>query len=233
MEELSGPLKALSLSELFKKRKTSKVLADIHAPLEPQNLKVDVVDFLLEAAHWAPFHKPAHESYLQGELNSIVPWRFHMLDAANCRALLETLKEWSQHDSSWLKGKVPSMLAAASAMFQVAWLPNPSKTQSTGAFEATVQNMEIIAAASTAIQNLLLAASAQGLPNYWASGSNLLREEVFDYLCIDKREVVLGAIFLFPADTSGLAVHEGAWRHKRGDIKDWARVVNLSDNVKH
>jgi len=202
MSDLSKDLKAQQFADLVKERKTIKQLADIHSPLAPNDLNDTVIGFLLEAAHWAPFHKPAHDSHLSEKLDSIVPWRCHMLNATACRSLLQTLKDWSSDDQTWLKGKVPSMLASASSLFIVTCLVNPSEG-SEALFEPSFQNMEIIAAASAAIQNLLLAAT------------------------FSKKEIILGAIFLFNP-TNDVSKHEGAWRHKRGETSSWARFIQPS-----
>ncbi len=60
--------------------------------------------------------------------------------------------------------------------------------------------MEHIAAASAAIQNLLLAATARGISNYWSSGGVLRSAQVFQQLGIPRQQILLGAIFLFPSE---------------------------------
>ncbi len=216
---------------IIKERKTEKILASLDAPLKADHNLAKLAQELLELAAWAPFHKPAHESHRQAELNSVVPWRIYVLEAKDCRSLLETLKSWAKDDPKWLDGKIPSLIAAADLLFQVTWLPNPAKAESETLFEGDKDNMELIAAASSAVQNLLLGATARNLPNYWASGGQLLRPEIFDYLGIAKEEIVLGSIFVFPEESRTLGsvkVATGAWRDKRGELKDWSKKVNLS-----
>ena len=136
----------------------------------------EVVDRLLELAGWAPFHRPCDRSHVESEgPGSIVPWRFHAIDAAGCRALREALLEREA-------GKIPAMLAAADALIQVTWLPTPGAVPEGAAFAPTHENMEHIAAASAAVQNLLVAATADGFASYWSSGGILRREEIFRWL---------------------------------------------------
>ena len=67
-------------------------------------------------------------------------------------------------------------------------------------FAATLANMEHIAAAAAAIENLLLAATARGVSNYWSSGGVLRSQIVRQLLAIPPAEIVLGAIFFFPKE---------------------------------
>ena len=219
-----------TVQKTIKTRKTEKVLASVNKPLKANPDLGSLADELLELAHWAPFHKPAHDSHRQAEFSSIVPWRIYVLEAADCRKLLETLKTWAKDDPSWLSGKIPKLLAAADLLFQVTWLANPDQTESSSLFEGNKENMEHIAATSSAIQNLLLGATALNLPNYWASGGLLLRPEIFDYLGIAKTEIVLGSIFIFPEETRALesvSISTGAWRGKQGEISDWSKKIKL------
>ena len=119
-------------------------------------------------------------------------------------------------------------------MIQTPWLPNPSSQPLAEGqlFEPTLANMEHIAAASSAIQNLLLAATAEGIPNYWSSGGALLREaSAYETLGIPPGEILLGSIFLFPSDISSLpsSVEVGGskLRDQRSPVSAWSRWVEL------
>lgn len=210
-------------------RKTEKALCDIERPLEAKSQSA-LAQELLELAHWAPFHKPAHETHRQTDLNSVVPWRMYVLEAQDCRKLLSTFKEWSKDDPSWLEGKIPNLLASADLLFQVTWLPNPKQTENQNAFEGTKDNMEHIAAAASAVQNILIGATAKGLPNYWASGGLLLRPEIFKLLGISQEEMVLGSIFIFPkhlGNKEQVKIVPGSWREKRGPIASWSKKLDI------
>jgi nitroreductase len=203
---------------VIRDRRTVKVLAD--APFPVQEAR-QVVEELVAAAGWAPFHRVAARVHTDGALTSIVPWRFHLLDADGCRALRQALLDRGD------KSKVPRMLASATALIQATWLPNPAKGEHTGLFEATEENLEHIAAAGAAVQNLLLAATARGIPNYWASGGALRGADAFRWMGIPAREILLGAIFLFPADPRDAEVSAGSHRDNRGAPADWSRWVDL------
>lgn len=204
---------------VIRERRTSKVLAD--APLPTTDAR-ETVEALVATAGWAPFHRVAARVHQEsGALASIVPWRFYLLDAPACRALRQALLERGN------TSKVPRMLAAATAQVQATWLPNPPKGPVTGLFEATEENMEHVAAAGAAVQNLLLAATARGIPSYWSSGGALRGPEAFGWMGIPAGEILLGSLFLFPADTGGAEVSPGSHRDRRGAPADWARWVEL------
>ncbi|MEZ4605780.1 MAG: nitroreductase family protein [Deinococcales bacterium] len=222
------------IDQIIQARKTEKVLANVQAPLAVSDT-LDITSLLM-AASWAPFHKPAHESHRinrQDDLKALMPWRCYHLKAQSCRSLLERLKTWSKDDPSWMNGKIPSMLASADALLIVTFLPNPSSKplEAPQLFEASKDNMEHIAAASAAIQNLLLAATARGIANYWSSGGNtLLRSEIYQLLEIPSQEILLGAIFLFPqqVQNDAVTIEGGSWRNERGELGDWSKGINLS-----
>ena len=174
---------------------------------------------MLADAAWAPFHYPSDKSH-RGVLESPVPWRFYKVDSAGCRKLMQAL---SAPDSG--AGKITAMLAAADALIQVTWLPDSSAdpTLATGpAFEGTQRNMEHIAAASAAVQSLLLLATGHGFKTYWSSGGVLRNQDVFNKLGIPLREKLLGSVFLFPQDVGNAEIKPGSWRDKRGVVSDWS-----------
>jgi len=204
---------------LFQQRRTSKAMADEPWPC-PEQI-TEPLRPILEAASWAPFHKPVAKEYRNAEQDGIEPWRCHVLDAKQCRKLRQRLLDAG--DAT----KIPKMLAVADYLIQVTWLPEPTREESDLLFDPSIQNMEHIAAASAAIQNMLLAATARGIPNYWSSGGGLRSPEVFEMLGISKREMLLGSVFLFPKDLEGALVKGGALRHSRSEISKWCRQVTL------
>jgi nitroreductase len=204
---------------VIRERRTTKVLAD--EPLPAAGAR-ETAEALVATAGWAPFHRVAARVHQEsGALTSIVPWRFYLVDADGCRALRQALLERGD------KSKIPRMLAAATALIQATWLPNPAKGPVAGLFEATEENMEHVAAAGAAVQNLLLAATARGIRNYWSSGSALRTPEAFGWMGIPAGEILLGSIFLFPTDTGDAEVNAGSHRDRRGAPTDWARWVAL------
>ncbi len=208
------------VDQAIRGRQTIKVFAenDNDESLDPQTLNE-----LLEIAGWAPFHRKANANHLLGELNSPVPWRFYVLPKQQCINVRQILLD--RNDS----GKLPQMLAAATTVINVTWLPNPSNIpNSTGQlFEGNIGNMEHIAAAASAIQNLLVAATARGINTYWSSGGALRKPEMFDILEIPGAEILLGSVFFFPTDVETFDHVPGKLRSDRGQPESWSRQISL------
>jgi len=225
------------MKQTIKIRSTLKVMVDETAPWPcPAGNGRELLVELMDYGSWAPFHYECHSSHRQGPQDSPVPWRFHALDTPTCRELLRRLREQEIQT-----GKIGGMLAAATGMIMATWLPDPvsSKDLAEGSangvtppefqsFAPTLRNMEHIAAASAAIQNVLLVATENQLHNYWSSGGKLRSEQVYEWLEIPKNQVLLGAIFVFPQQTSGAVTKTGAWRNKRGERSRWSRGVVLT-----
>lgn len=209
------------LAAVMRARRTDKVLGDPTAPSIPAGPDRASLDALLAAASTAPMHYPAALSHRGPErgMTSVAPYRARKLDAAGCRALLGWIRR-SQIDS----GKVADMLAAAAALIQVSWLPEPpaAPLDEGVLFEASQTNMEHIAAASAFIQNLLLLGTEAGWRTYWSSGGALRGPEIFARLAIPKDQILLGAVFLFPQEVGDARVIPGKWRDQRGDVADWS-----------
>jgi nitroreductase len=207
------------VDDVIRGRRTTRVLADEPFPVDDLR---EVVEELAATAGWAPFHRVAARVHQEsGALTSIVPWRFYLVDAAACRTLRQALLERGD------KGKIPRMLATARALVLATWLPNPPRGPITGLFEATEENMEHVAAAGAAVQNLLLAATARGIPSYWSSAGPLRGPEAFGWMGIPAGEILLGGIFLFPTDPAGAEVNPGSHRDRRGEPSDWTRWVEV------
>ena len=199
-------------------RRTTKVFANENAL---RSLDKETLMELIEVAGWAPFHRRADDSHRQQEHDSSVPWRFYVLPKSQCMIVRDYLLQRND------QGKLPQMLAAASALINVTWLPNPSANSgdTEQLFDPTIGNMEHIAAASAAIQNLLIAATARGIPTYWSSGGAFRKPELFELLNISKSEVLLGSIFLFPDNLHDFEHVPGKLRDERGDTKSWVRWI--------
>lgn len=208
-----------AVDQVIRARRTLKMLAS--EPLG-QNLNRAEVDAIIAAAGYAPFHKPSAKEH-RDTLTSFQPWRCHALDHKACCELRERLIDAG--DTT----KLPAMLAAARALIQITWLPNPPKERTGQLFDPTLENMEHLAAASAAAQNILLAATARGIENYWSSGGALRDPDVFELLGISRQEILLGAIFLFPseADAPTAETKPGKLHDKRGPQDSWARWVKL------
>jgi nitroreductase len=208
------------VDRVIRSRKTLKVLAD-----GPKRFFLDqaVVESLLEAAGWAPFHRPAAKQHCEsGDLTSKVPWRFYVLDGTNCKSLRDILL--TSGDTT----KIPALLATATNLIQVTWLPNKKQDDEDRLFDPSLENMEHIAAASAAIQNLLIAATAREIQTYWSSGGGLRKPETMARLGVPEGEILLGSIFLFGPLLPDCETAPGKLREQRGKVDTWAKWVEVS-----
>jgi nitroreductase len=210
------------MKQTIRQRRTLKVLADEKEPWPPAGQESEQrLRELLELAACAPYHYCCEKKHHHKPLDSPAPWRFYALSSANCRRFLQVMLG----DKEKL-GKIGRMLAAADGLVIVTWLPDsPDHKRYRGfqAFEPTKRNMEHIAATSAAIQNMLLAATADGHPSYWSSGGVLRSEAVFERLSIPLDQVLLGAVFVFPIDTDNADTKPGGNRDKTGEAASWMR----------
>lgn len=213
--------------QLAQRRQTIKIISE--AELPTVNCR-DEVERFIACAGWAPFHRSCSPNHRQGILSGIEPWRFHCLDAEQCRKLRRVVI------GDPAAGKIPGMLAAAKALVLATWLPNPSAAAETDietdseAFEPTVANVEHVAAASAAVQTLLLAATTAGVSNYWSSGGLLRSPKILRRLLIPSSQRLLGAIFLFPSQLSEacpVEIVKSKLRPERCPPSSWSRWVEL------
>lgn len=220
----------MEIDKIIKNRKTQKVLAN-----EPWGLHEDeeglhkTINELLDLAAFAPFHKKCDETHSsKAELNSCLPWRFYVLDSSNCRLLFDYIKR-----EAIKAGKISNMLAAADALLICTWLPDSIKNSGENeetTYEGNIKNMEHIAAASAAIQNVLIGATARNIPNYWSSGGQLRMSQLRNHLNISLKEIVLGAVFLFPEnlDRPDTIVKPGQLREQGKEKNSWIKWIQLN-----
>ena len=219
---------------IIKNRKTTKILSESPWPLSLSfNEQNELISELLELASFAPYHHKCAQNYREEsqELASCLPFRFYALTTRDCRKLAELIKEQQIN-----AGKVTQMLHTADILFLVTWLPEPNSTsddlssiEEEQKFEGTRKNMEHIAAASAAIQNILIGATAKEIPTYWSSGGVLRKNPLRDYLNIPFDEILLGSLFLFPNNStqSNAKVIEGHLRNEGKRLDTWSKRVDL------
>lgn len=208
----------ISVARAISERKTDKVMGDPSAPRKPDGLSRDVIGELLSIAGNAPFHHPANPRVRAGGAKE--PWRVHMLDGQGCRAFLPTI---SPDDKP---GKILDMLAAAETLLCVTWLPEPEGDEGDAPAQSH-RNFEHVAATAAFIQSLLIAATSAEIPNYWSSGGVLRDRKYLSRLGASETEELLGAVFLFPYDLSGLDVRSGMLRGERSAPNEWAYWVEV------
>jgi hypothetical protein len=225
----------MNTDQTIKSRKTAKVLA--HEPWTPSITKEEqeqLTQELLQLAAHAPYHYKSTERYkdLERGLTSSLPFRCYTLTSDDCRAAAHYIEE-----EAIPAGKVQNMLWASDIMMVMTWLPDVFGEQGDILklaaeqlpFTGTIRNMEHIAAASAATQNVLLGATARGLPNYWSSGGMLRQKELRDFLKIPLNELMLGCLFVFPKDSDVRAcdVKSGKLRDQGKEIELWSSPVRL------
>ncbi len=211
----------MQTDDAIRSRKTVKILASHELPVGDHR---DLVNEILSLAGQAPFHRACEEQHRPSSpLNGIEPWRFHALDSDACRKLRTRVPTENA-------GKIPAMLAAADVLIMATWLPNAAQVPDLDGelgFAASINNMEHIAAAAAAIQNLLLAATARGVSSYWSSGGVLRSAQVFSQLRIPRSEILLGAVFLFPNEYGDAELATSKLRAHRSSRDAWSRWVSL------
>jgi len=220
----------MDIDNIIKARKTQKVLPNQPWPDATGDLQLKAtLEELLDLAAHAPYHYPCHRQYIaEKELNSCMPFRFYALDRTKCRATSQYIDE-----AGIEAGKVKNMLDGADALLIVTWLPEPSELNQAGSkkevsFAGNLTNMEHISAASAAIQNVLLGATARGIPNYWSTGGPLRSQALRDYLSVPMDEIIAGTVFLFPesAPESGVKILPGGMRQQGKEKNTWATWIS-------
>ena len=226
----------MTVDTTIKKRKTEKVLANTPWPIHKSDAELKALaTALLELAAMAPYHYPCAEYHTENKaLTSCLPFRIYVVDTKNCRLVSEYISS-----KKIIAGKIQNMLDAADLLFMVTWLPEESETASKDLatmraeqvpFEGSLKNMEHIAAASAAVQNLLVGATERKIPNYWSSGGVLRKKELRNLLDIPMDEILLGGIFMFPEDSADkeAEIKLGAHRENGKEINTWSRWTNLN-----
>lgn len=207
-------------------RKTIKVLSDTEWAITQSDSDTNqLLSELMALAATAPFHYFCEVKHRRtAVLNSLLPWRCYSLTATGCRELARVLTV-----NRIEAGKILQMLHTANALILVTWLPDvPEKPLMDGAiFDPTLKNMEHLAAASSAVQNILLGATSKEIPNYWSSGGVLRDAKFFDYLGISDAEILLSAIFLFPNETKDAEIKYGANRKDAGTVDQFWKKLTI------
>ena len=202
--------------QVIQDRITEKVIGNVSQPTIVPPLVSEKNDPLVreavKVAGMAPFHYPRTKGIAE-------PWRVYHLWNEDCHTLGRYLQ-----DELGVQTKEPKLLAAASAVVLLTWLPeHPFATTDK---QRTIEE-EHIAATGAFGQNLLLLLTSHGFGNYWSSGGILRKPEVLSHIGIDPTERLMGAIFIeYPECRSADAERKlGALRKLRGT--QWIKELSL------
>jgi len=186
-------------------RRTRKVLAGPAG----ERFEQDLLE-AIRVSGLAPFHFAREQSVPE-------PWRYSVFFGEALQRAQKSLDA-----AGLMYGKLPAIFAGAGAMVHATWLPEIDA-------ECAGRDWEHMAAASSAVQNLLLATHARGIASYWCSASMLGSAEAHACLDIPVGEEYLGSLFFgapLPADEEA----ERGWpgkMHARRTVADgnWMRVA--------
>ncbi len=221
-----------TVDRIIQQRRTHKILGDFnHTPQLPDDFN-NHVHGAVRVAGAAPFHFSAHPHHRKGELDSIVPWRFHILDQKSCHHLAHCLmqsKMHPQHKALTSKATIIRLLAGTGAMVLATWLPEidliePSSTLKKKTLEH--KNQEHLMAASAATQNLLITAEVRDIKTYWSSGGVLSHSYCLETCGISPQEKLMGAIFMSPKDIGERECKAGHLNELRGKPESWMHWVD-------
>jgi nitroreductase len=164
-----------AVDHAIRDRRTRKILAGPGEGAQAGQFEQDLRT-ALEACGWAPFHYPSADEIPE-------PWRFNVFYGPALARVTATLQA-----ADVLYGKLPRIFAAAGAMVQVTWVPEPLP-------ERSDRNWQHAASAAAAVQNLLLATTARGMGSYWCSAPVLGQAEAMSICGIEPNLRYLGTLF--------------------------------------
>ncbi|MEZ4553878.1 MAG: nitroreductase [Dehalococcoidia bacterium] len=160
----------MDVLEALRTRRTVGAFAPAPPPQE-------AVERAIEAATWAPNHHLTE------------PWRFHVL-TGHARGDLATAAASTlppERDTEDERRALRAKLERAPVLVVV--------TQASGDPDP-VRDLEDYAACAAAVQNILLAAHAQGLAAKWSTGKLARSEGVRHFLALGERDRVVAFVYL-------------------------------------
>ncbi len=174
------------VSKVIKERRSAKL-----ATMNGNTIPDEQVKELLELAHWAPTHGRTE------------PWNFFVYTG-------ESLKQFGKDHADLHWGITPEEKRLEATYEKLKHNGDNAShliiaVMKRGANEKIPQ-VEEIAAASAAIQNILLGATAMGIASFWSSGGLTHKPELKEYLKLGADDIILGLIYLGYTDE---AVAEG------------------------
>lgn len=176
------------------------------AKMNGTTLPDDTIKELLELAHWAPTHGRTE------------PWSFFVYSGEGKARLGKDHAQlyWDNTaEDKRMQGtydKLAGNTALASHVI-IAVMKRGSNDK--------IPMYEEMAAASAAIQNILLGATALGIASFWSTGGMTHKQALKEYLNLGAEDIVLGILYLGLTDEPA---KEGTRNTKIADKTTW--VVN-------
>jgi nitroreductase len=159
----------------------------------------EVIERLIEAATWAPSHRRTE------------PWRFHVLAGQGRAAMGEAVAAWLAESGE--AGEGPQQAARV----RLLRAPVIIVLSQAGSPDDAVRDLEDYAATSCALQNLLLAAEAEGLAAHTSTGVMVQYAGAKQYLGLEPHDRIVGYVYLgYRAE--GVAPKDGT---RRAPVVRW------------
>jgi len=170
------------LQDIIKSRRTVKP-----SKMNGRGIPDEQIKQLLELADWAPTHKHTE------------PWRFFVYAEEKARAFVSDHAELyrkSVSEEMYNNDKYEKILGNGSNISHIIVCVMKRDEQK------RVPEIEEISAASAAVQNILLGATALGIANFWSTGGMTHSEQLKDFLGLKYEDSVMGIIYLGYTDSS-------------------------------
>jgi len=165
-----------TLQEIVTNRRTTK-------PVLMNGKIIDdaVVKRLLDLANWAPTHKNTE------------PWRFIVFSSTAKQIFCNTHAELYKNNTpaeNFLLATYEKLkhLGENASHIIVAYVKRESNTK--------IPLIEEICAASAAVENILLAATALNIASFWSTGGMTHKPAFKNYFNLEEDDVVVGTIYL-------------------------------------
>lgn len=170
------------LEEIIKTRRTVKP-AKMNGRLIPD----ETVNELLRLADWAPTHKHTE------------PWRFVVYSGSKAREFVSSHAELyrkSVPEDKFNNDKYQKILGNGNNLSHLVVCIMKRDA------EKRLPEIEEISAASAAVQNLLLGATAMGIASFWSTGGMTHSDDMKEFLGLNVDDIVMGLIYLGYTDFS-------------------------------
>lgn len=168
--------KKIILEEIIKNRRSVKP-----AVMNGQKIEDSVIQELLELANWAPTHARTE------------PWRFVVYSgeavARFCADHANLYKE-NTPEERFAQGTFDNLTNMGNNLSHIIAVYMKRGTN------PNIPVIEEIAAASCAVQNLLLGAEAQGISILWSTGGMTLKPAMKQYFQLGEEDAMLGLLYV-------------------------------------